>query len=102
VHSTVFCRPARVRGGPPCRFMSRVCQEFWQRDDVSPLAVEGLVLEVLTAAARGARRQPAHALVRWLQGVCELLRDRFADRLTLEEIASTVGVHPTHLGGRRV
>ena len=33
----------------------------------------------------------------WLKTVEELLREKFNERLTLAEIAETVGVHPVHL-----
>jgi AraC family transcriptional regulator len=33
----------------------------------------------------------------WLRQARDLIQDRFAERLTLDEIATTAGIHPAHL-----
>jgi AraC family transcriptional regulator len=59
--------------------------------------MEGLALELLGELARrragGAESRPP----RWLRQARALLQERFAEGLTLEEIALAVGVHPAHL-----
>ena len=67
-----------------------------QPDALSPLAVEGLTLEILAAAAR-LDRDAGRALPPWLRQARELLDDRFAEPLSLGEVAAAVGVHPVHL-----
>lgn len=66
-------------------------------DALSPLIVEGLLLEMVGEASR----QPAPVLgarhPRWLLQAQDLLREGFAQHLTLEEIARAVGVHRVHL-----
>jgi AraC family transcriptional regulator len=66
-------------------------------DAVSPLAMEGLTLEILAELSR----RPASAAERrppgWLRRAKELLHDRFTESLSLDEIAAAAGVHPTHL-----
>jgi AraC family transcriptional regulator len=85
---------ADAQGGPPAALALRLYREFRLMDPVSPLAVEGLVLEIGAELARLAT--PAR-LPPWLTRARELLHDRFRENLRLAEIASEVGVHPVHL-----
>jgi AraC family transcriptional regulator len=78
----------------------RAAGELRMPDSVTPLAVEGLVLELLALAARlrradaiGTERRPP----RWLGEARDLLHDRFRENLRLSEVAAAVGVHPVHL-----
>lgn len=72
----------------------RLHEELAHGDDVSPLAVESLLLALFTEGARSERRSTAPA---WLVRAKELIHERVATRLTLEELADEVGVHPVHL-----
>jgi len=78
----------------------RAAGELRTPDSVTPLAVEGLVLELLALAAR-LRRADALATERrppcWLGEARDLLHDRFRESLRLADIAAAVGVHPVHL-----
>jgi AraC family transcriptional regulator len=78
----------------------RVAAELRAPDEVTPLAVEGLILEMLALTARlrsspelaGVRRPP-----RWLAEARDLLHDRRGERLLVADVAGAVGVHPVHL-----
>jgi transcriptional regulator GlxA family with amidase domain len=72
--------------------------EEWRRqDDVSPLAIEGLILELLAECSRSrGEASPSHP-PRWLGRVRELLRDRFSENLTLAELAAAVRISADHL-----
>ena len=87
---------ADLNGGELNWLALRVYREYRESDTCSPLAIEGLVLEMLAAAARRSkpneRRPPG-----WLAQVVELLHAEFQDTLRLGEIASRIGVHPVHL-----
>lgn len=77
----------------------RLYREFCEPDALSPLAIEGLALELLAEAARhqldaGTRRPP-----RWLEQARELIHARFAESLSLSQVAEAVGVHPVYLAG---
>ena len=73
----------------------RIYRELRQSDDVTTLALEALALELLIEASRRAR--PLAKEPKWLRNVKELLHDRFAEPLSLSEIAAAVEVHPAHL-----
>ncbi len=73
-----------------------IARELSTPDAVTPLAVEGLVLEFLAGLARAMDRQESRP-PRWLARVEELLRERFRESLHVQEIASEVSVHPVHL-----
>jgi AraC family transcriptional regulator len=84
-------------GGLLAGLMMKLYREFRQADDASCLAIEGLALELLAAASRGQTGFSDKQAPRWLERAVELLREKFPERLTITEIATTVGVHPVHL-----
>jgi AraC family transcriptional regulator len=69
----------------------RAARELDQPDDVTPLAVEAAALELLARVTRTSRpeRRPA-----WLGEARALLHDRYAESLSLAEVAAAVGVEP--------
>ena len=74
----------------------KLYDEFRSTDSASRLAIEGLVLEIVAQAwrlenSRETRRPP------WLCGVREILNERFAEGLSLQDIASLVSVHPVYM-----
>lgn len=73
---------------------ARLFREFRQPNAGSPLAVEGLVLEMLAVAARASgevRQRPP-----WMGRAIELLESEHAQEVTVAGIAAAVGVHPVH------
>jgi AraC family transcriptional regulator len=68
--------------------------ELEHPDDVSPLAVEAWVLELLAGLLR-ARQDDGGP--RWLRDARDLVTARYAEALRLSDIAATVGVEPTRL-----
>jgi AraC family transcriptional regulator len=85
------------RGGAAPRLAMRLYREYTRPDGASPLALEGLALEVMAEAFRQGIAAPECSFPRWLVRTRELLNDRLDEALTLGEIAATVGVHPVHL-----
>lgn len=75
----------------------RLCNEFQQIDDVSQLAIEGLMMELLAKTKRGVRKNSVRTPPQWLTQVKELLHDQFSENLSLNDIAQTAGVHPSYL-----
>ena len=83
------------------RFMTwlamNLYREFKTIDEASPLAIEGLLLE-MTAWAMRYRRFSTKQAPPWLERVKGILHERFRDTLTISWLAEEVGVHPVHLG----
>jgi AraC family transcriptional regulator len=92
----VFDTSAAFTGGAFPILGRRLIDELAHADDVSPLAVESLVLGVFADGARDARCN-ASLPPRWLLKAKDVIHDRLASRLTLEELAGEVGVHRVHL-----
>jgi len=72
----------------------RIARELAAPDAFTPLALEGLALELTAIAARGPveARQPP-----WLEQARELLHERCLSPPSAAELAIEVGVHPSHL-----
>lgn len=66
-------------------------------DSASGLAVEGLTLAILAELTRTLPSGERQRNAAWVQRVRELVEARFLERLSLEELAREVGVHPVHL-----
>jgi AraC-like DNA-binding protein len=95
--TTVLDLPAGYEGGPPVWLARRLRQEYRRQDDVSPLAAEGLTLELLAECSRSRAEVPHAHPPRWLERVRELLRARFFESLSLGEIAAAVSISADHL-----
>ena len=67
-------------------------------DDVAPIAVEALVLEIIALAARfEVGRSGTNSPPPWLEKAREMVHDRFLDKVRIEDVAAAVDVHPAHL-----
>jgi AraC family transcriptional regulator len=75
----------------------RLTYEMRTPDDLTPLSVTGLVLELLARAARLAAPRVGRRPPPWLATARELLHDRFDEPLRVGEVAAAAGVHPVHL-----
>lgn len=75
----------------------RLVQELHTPDDLSAMAIEGLVLDLFASAARLVALSGPDPLPPWLDRVHDLLHDRYAEPLQIQEIAREVGVHPAYL-----
>jgi len=90
--------PSHFHGGKLGWLASTVYREFISMDDVSATAIEGLVLEILAEASR-IRRQglPTQTRSGRLAAAKDLIHARFAEPLSLADVAAAVGVHPVSL-----
>jgi AraC family transcriptional regulator len=89
--------PTDYRGGPPMAIARRLSREAEGGDDLSVLATQGLMLELIAACARLKPESTARMAPSWLKRVDELLADRYTERLTLEQIAAVAGVSADHV-----
>lgn len=83
-------------GDSAARLARRIYLEFRIMDEASPLAVEGLSLEIFAEASRRRQKQ-LKSSPPWLRVVKEFLHENFAVCPKINEIAAMVGVHPVHL-----
>lgn len=91
-------RMRRIRGPELATVARQLAVELRVEDDIRPLAVEGLSLELVAAAMRslnGANGRPKAPA--WLNTVDEFLIANFFQPLRIAEIANVVHVHPAHL-----
>jgi AraC family transcriptional regulator len=89
---------AELNGDGACHLAVRLYREFRWADEFSPLAVEGLALELWAAASRRAgRARLTPEPPRWLERARESLHARPAQAPTLSAMAREAGVHPAHL-----
>lgn len=84
-------------GGEPAWFAARLYREFKHSDEVSPLVIEGLVLELLADIFRRQAQKSPTGVPEWLSHANELIQTKFAEKITLADIAGQVGIHPVHL-----
>jgi AraC family transcriptional regulator len=95
-YSTALDYSFDCHGGVLGQLAIKLHNEFREMDEISPLAMEGIVLEMIAHATRSA--QPADRKPpRWLEQVKEILHAQFAQKPTIASIAASVGVHPVHL-----
>jgi AraC family transcriptional regulator len=75
----------------------RLYQEFRSRDEVSPLVMEGLILEILGEICRSQSRAGSSRPSRKVNQAREFLDAAFAESLSLADIARAVELHPVYL-----
>lgn len=84
-------------GGSLAALMLKLYGEFRRVDDASPIAIEGLMLELLAEVSRHQIKSTEKHPPRWLDRAVDLLREQFPERLRISDVAANVGVHPVHL-----
>jgi AraC family transcriptional regulator len=77
--------------------MGRIYQEFLHPDEVSPLAIEGEVLRILSKLCRSSSSSERRSVPPWLRQARDILHERYSESLSLRAISDCVGVHPVHL-----
>jgi AraC family transcriptional regulator len=75
----------------------RLADELCVPDALAPLAIEGLVLELLARAARERTRLPEPLPPAWLRRARDLVLADAPESRTVTGIAAAVGVHPVYL-----
>jgi AraC family transcriptional regulator len=84
-----------LAGGDPVWLVLRLYREFLARADASETVIEALVYELCAHVAKRWVDEPHEPA--WLPLVDGMVRERFNHALELDVLASSVGVHPTHL-----
>jgi AraC family transcriptional regulator len=89
--------PFEQHGGTLAMLAERLLLETRDADDASPLAIEGLVLEMIATAARSARHRGKARVTPAIRRIREMLQARFAEPLALTDIAEAVERHPVYI-----
>lgn len=84
-------------GGAANSLAAKLYREFRRMDEASSLAVEGLGFALLAECARASEKMIHKNAPSWLSEAREVVREHFTEKLSLIEIAQTVGIHPVHL-----
>src|SRR5579863_6156974 len=95
-HQTDFERPAMIRSGAAVEVAHRIVLELVESDPYSDLVLQGLFIELLGEILRS----PGEAVPGapgWLYEACSMLRDSKVENLSIQDVASEVAVHPSHL-----
>jgi AraC family transcriptional regulator len=88
----------REISGPLFQWLAnRVLREFRAQDDVAPLAMEGVLLEMLAESARSCDEDSGSSAPTWLRRVREALDESYLRAPGLVDLAALGGVHPVHL-----
>ena len=96
-HSLMLNRSTELAGGELAWLAFRTYREARVMDEFSPLAIEGLVLEMLAAASRRSVKITERPIPHWLKQVEEIINESFAENLSIGGLARSVGIHPVHL-----
>ncbi|MEZ5427964.1 MAG: AraC family transcriptional regulator [Pyrinomonadaceae bacterium] len=78
---------------------SKLYWEFYSMDEFSHLTIEGLMLEIMAETFRHSTEKPFTDLPKWLLQIKEMLDDKYGQNQTIDLLANSVNVHPTHLIG---
>lgn len=89
-------KPVDFQHGTLTHLATKLYREFRGMDEVSPLVIEGLALEMVAATAREVKASKG-APPTWLSRAREMLHDSFAEGITVADVATAVNIHPTHL-----
>jgi AraC family transcriptional regulator len=95
-YSKVLESPADFRGGNPTWLAVRLYREFLEMDQVSPLMIESLALEIIAITSRRANMAESKT-PHWLAEVREMLHAWLSEDVTVGSIAERVGVHPVYI-----
>lgn len=91
--ASLFERPAMLPRSRVSRVVQRVASELRVEDDVAPVVVEGLLLELIGLAARPS----SGTAPRWLERARGYIHTHASERPSLTGIAAAAGVHPSTL-----
>jgi AraC family transcriptional regulator len=96
-HARCLSEPREISGPLSSWLAHRMIREFMAQDDIAPLAIEGVLLEILAESARSSDETHSSSAPAWLRRVRELLQESYLEAPGLAALASIAGVHPVHL-----
>ena len=88
----MFKEPWSVTDGPLVSLANDLYEEFQRPDDLTPLAIEALLLEMAVLQGRSER----NLRPKWLSRATDIMHESFNSALKMQELAKEIGVHPAH------
>lgn len=88
---------SHVRGGTSSVLGIRIYKEFRLMDGAAPLAIEGLMLEMVADLSRHSNRPSERKPASWLERAKEVLQAHSSETIRLTDVAKAVDRHPVHL-----
>ena len=95
--SCILDRHSYRNGLPVAGLGLQTYQEFRQRDDVAPLAIEGLLLQMAALSSRRPLGATVTGEPAWLRRVRDRIHAGFRATLRMSDLAAEAGVHPVYL-----
>jgi AraC family transcriptional regulator len=89
--------PITVKRGAVIPLAPKFQREMLATDSASDLVLQGLIYELAGELARRGSPKLAPDAPAWLKRAREMLHDLWNQSVSIEEIAASVGVHPSHL-----
>jgi len=96
-HARCLSEPREILGPLSKWLANRMIREFMAQDDIAPLAMEGVLLEMLAESARSTDDVHVSTAPGWLRRVRESLAESYLQAPGLAALAAIAGVHPVHL-----
>ncbi len=88
--------PHTIEVGPAIQLAERLAAEIRRNDSVAPLAIESVVLDILTEAAR-LGNPTERDIPKWILTAKSFIESNYSKGVKVRDIADLVGVHPIHL-----
>lgn len=95
--SDLFATSMTIKKGSVQMLIPRFYREILNRDPSSEMILEGLMYEFIGEIVRRKSAKISTDAPEWLRQARELLQDAWRDNIGVEDVARTVGVHPSHL-----
>jgi len=95
--SRVLENPITARRSSVIALAPKIQREVLASDSASDLVLQGLMFELVGELARRNEPKLSPDAPPWLKRAREMLHDLWNQNVSIEQIASTVGVHPSHL-----
>jgi AraC family transcriptional regulator len=96
-YSAVLDERVSFHGGLVSAIARRIYDEMRRMDAAAPLAIEGLLLELIASASRMREQNGSTGRPRWLEDARDRIHVELAARPSLTGLAESVGVHPVTL-----
>ena len=93
----ILSEPREISGPLSSWLANRMLREFRAQDNLAPLAMEGVLLEMLAESARNSDESESYSAPAWLRRVRDALDDSYLLAPSLADLAAIGGVHPVHL-----